>query len=236
MKIRVLGVLLLLAAVVGCSEDERGVEKVDERPDDIVPKKLCATLFDNIMSMFPESRNNKEQYGSLFSDTVQQKIVLTKDSEVYVSFVSEGASTASTLGWYAYDEANPPSRDDIEKDLIFPHVSNAVLQPGDTRQLGTEKFKAGTVIGFFLIVSGYYSGTVNFRRTTMYTDNSWNPNSNRQHVLFQETECGDIVLGFEDKPVSVDSDADYNDIIFTVSDNDSDLQTVSFDLRKVVGL
>jgi hypothetical protein len=42
------------------------------------------------------------------------------------------------------------------------------------------------------------------------------------------------VLAFEDKILTESSDADFNDIIFTVTDNRSDLEVSAFDLRAVI--
>jgi hypothetical protein len=240
MKSRNLLAMSVFGILLACSGDEKEktVERVDEIPTDIVASKLCETLYTNIMSMFPEAKNNEERHEGLFNDTTQVHIVLTKDSEVYVSFVAEGATITNTLGYYIYpDGATPGGSGDINKELVFPNVSNSVLQPGDTRQLGSTTFKAGTVIGFYLIVGGWNgsNGTVNYKKPTHYTNFEWNANAQRQHVLFKEKQCGDIVIGFEDKAI-LETDGDFNDIIFTVSDNNLNLETVSFDLKHVAVL
>ena len=228
-----LSLVFLLAIAIGCSEKEKLVEVVEEVPEDIVATKLCETLYSNIMSMFPEFKNNQQKYAALFSDTAQKQIILTKDSEVYVSFVGEGASITNTLGWYHYDQASTPDMKNINKELVFPNISNTVLKTGDTRQLGNGKFKAGTVIGFFLVVGGFSDNTVDYRKPTFYTNFEWNESQSKQHVLFVEKQCGDIVVGYEDKLVVNGSDSDYNDVTFTVSDNVSQLHTTSFNLKSV---
>jgi hypothetical protein len=239
MKSRNVLVMLVLGLLLGCSKDkEKTVERVDEVPQDIIPTKLCETLYDNIMDLFPEARNNEDTHEGLFNDTTQVHIVLTKDTEVFVTFVAEGATITNTLGYYVYNESSVPgSSSDINKELIFPNVSNSVLKPGDTRQVGSTTFKAGTVIGFYLIVGGWNgsNGTVNYKKPTHYTNFEWNANAKRQHVLFKEKQCGDIVIGFEDKAI-LETDGDFNDIIFTISDNNTNLETTSFDLRHVAEL
>jgi hypothetical protein len=230
-------IILSLAITLGCSEKD-GEEIFEEVPEDIIPSKPCETLYGTITGMFPEHKYNHELHPVLFKDTVQKQIVLTKDADIYVSFIYEGASIANSFGWYAYNVESPPqSRDDVDMHIVFPHVSSSVLARGDMLRLGDEKFKAGTVIGFFLIVGGWNeNGTINYNRPTHFTDPSLNTNGNQQHVVFKEGNCGDIVLAFEDKDLSIDSDYDYNDLIFTIFDNDQQLQTVSFDLQKVVVL
>lgn len=230
-------VILLAFSIVlffGCTEKEKIIQTVDEVPKDIFHVDLCETLNSSVMSMLTESRNNREQYPNLFSTTTQEKIVLTRESEVYITFVNENAAIPSTLGWYKYTGNEPGASSDIEKKIVFPNVSNAVLNPGDSRLLG--KFPAGTVIGFYLIVGGYGNSTVNYSKPTFYTNFNWNPGQFRQHILFNEKTCNNIVMGFEDKAVEKLSDSDYNDIIFVISDNNSNQASTAFDQTTIAKL
>ena len=239
MKARILCTTLLLVgfSVVNFScKDEEVFTETPEKPSDIFPITLCPTLIKNVTGLFPESQNNRDKYSQIFADASQQQIVLTKDTEVYVTFVTEGAAMGNVLGYYIYNNnSTPGSPDEIQKELIFPNIDNTVLTPGDTRQLGSSSLKAGTVIGFFLIVAGYRNDGVYFKRPTSYTNQNWNTDQAKQHVLFRENECGSIVVGFEDKN-SATADKDYNDVIFMVSDNKSSLENTSFDLQTVVSL
>lgn len=227
---------LLLMIVVGCKEKEKVIEVVDEKPTDIFKIELCPTLNQSVMSMFSESNNNREKYPQLFDAGAQQQIVLTKETDVYVSYVTEGASVPSTLGYFIYkDGSAPSSKDNIDRKIAFPHVSNAILSPGDSRWLG--KYPAGTVVAFFIVIGGYSNSTVNWSKPTYYTNEEFNPGGYRQHVLFREAECNNIVMGFEDKAVGTpNADDDFNDIIFVISDNDSNQATTSFDETSVQAL
>ncbi|MGC1240895.1 MAG: DUF4114 domain-containing protein [Chryseosolibacter sp.] len=234
MKARIFCIGLLLLSFA-CKDDEV-YKEVTPVPEDIFHIDLCPTLLSNAVALFPESKNNQEKYTELFSDASQQRIVLTKDTDVYVSFVTEAASIGNVLGYYVYNQSTVPgSSEEIDKQLIFPNVDQAYLNPGDTRRLGNTQLKAGTVIGFFLIVGGYRNDGVYFKRPTFYTDRAWNADQAKQHVLYRENECGAIVVGFEDKN-STTADKDYNDIIFTVSDNQNNVENTSFDIQKVVSL
>ncbi len=222
----------------GCSEEfseEDKTEAFEELPPEIIPSKPCSTLYQGIMDMYPEHKRNNEVYAELFNPATEKRIVLTRESEVYASFISEGAGWANTFGYYTYNVDNPPgSAADIKKHVLFPNVSDEILQQGDMLQLGEGTFPAGTVIGFFLIARGYEDGLVHYGKPTLYTDVNLNKNSYQQHILFKEGECGDIVLGFEDRTLDLaDCDFDYNDIIMTVADNREQLETVSFDLSAV---
>ncbi len=214
MKPSVVLFALLLTFALSCKDKEKIIEVVDERPEDIFHIELCPTLNQSVMSMFTESDNNREKYPQLFSASTQQQIVLTKESDVYVSYVTEGASVPSTLGYFTYQEGNAPtSADGIDKKIAFPHVSSSVLSTGDSRWIG--KYPAGTVVAFFLVIEGYSNNTVNWSKPTFYTNNEFNPGQVRQHVLFREKQCNNIVMGFEDKAVGTpNADDDFNDIIF----------------------
>lgn len=234
MKARILCIALLVFSF-SC-KDEEVFKETPPKPTDIFPVELCPTLLSNVTALFPESQNNQEKYAQIFSNTSQQRIVLTKDTEVYVSFVTEAATMGNVLGYYIYNSATVPgSPEEIQKELIFPNVDNTILVSGDTRQLGEGQLKAGTVIGFFLIMSGYRNDGVYFKRPTFYTDIAWNAGQAKQHVMFEESECGAIVMGFEDKNTDT-ADKDYNDVIFMISDNIDNQRTTSFDLQNIVTL
>jgi hypothetical protein len=224
---------LLIVFALGCKDKEKIIEVVDEKPDDIFKIELCPTLNQTVMSLFTESNNNREKYPQLFSESTQEQIVLTKESDVYVSYVTEGASVPSTLGYYVYNQSGEPgSPDGIDKKIALPNVSSSILEPGDSRWIG--KYPAGTVVGFYLIIGGYSNSTVNFSKPTYYTNFTWNPGSYRQHVLFREKQCNNIVMAFEDKAVGTpNADDDFNDIIFLISDNDSNAATTSFSQETV---
>lgn len=241
MKSRLLILLCLSLLFSYCSEkepEEKKTEPFEELPPNILESKPCTTLYQGIMEMYPEHERNNEVYANLFSASAQKQIVLTKNSEVFITFISEGAGWSNTLGYYTYNVADPPkSPSDFEKKVLFPNVSNEILKQGDMLRVGDGEWPAGTVIGFFLIPRGYQDGLVYYTRTTLYTDLNLNRNAYQQHVLFKEGECGDIVLGFEDRLQDLtDCDFDYNDIIMTVADNTQQLETTSFKMDNLVVL
>lgn len=215
--------------MLSCRPDT-GIKQV---PDEIIASIPCPTLYPRILELFPEHSKNSREV--LFSDTVQKHVVLTKESEVYVTYISEGAGFRNTFGWYSYNKSTPPSSaSQLELHVLFPDVSNTVLSPGDRLKIKEGKFQAGTVIGFFLIVGGWDEGTIDYSKPKIYTDQKFNPNQTQQHILFEEKTCGDIVLAFEDlagDPAT--SDQDYNDILFTVSDNNSDKVNTAFEHKSI---
>jgi len=215
-----------------CSED-----RIKQRPDDIIPSTVRAEVFEKIKEQFPEHQDAKVVWDTLFQPTAQKQVVMSAESDLYVTFVSEGASYQNTFGWYSYTEGSKPSQaSDLDLHVLFPTVSNGVLKQGDMLRVGDNKFPAGTVVGFFLIIKGWENGTINYGNETFYTDVEFNTDDQQQHVLFKQKDLGDIVLTFEDVLTSQPSDQDFNDIIFVVSDNANGASATKIDLGAVIEL
>jgi hypothetical protein len=221
-----------MLSLVYCSN-----EGIKERPDDIEATGERAEVYQKIMAQFPEHKNIKVTQPGLFEANAAKQVVLTNESPVYVTYISEGASYGNTFGWYSYNiNDKPEQRADIKLNVLFPHVTHRILKQGDRLQIGDGTFPAGTVIGFFLIINGWGGGEIHYDRETFYTDYTLNTEAQQQHVLFQQKDLGDIVLTFEDELTSHQSDQDFNDIIFTVSDNKENKQVANFDVASVISL
>ena len=222
----------LLAATIlitGCRPE---IDEVKERPDNIITTKPCQTLYRNIIDMFPEYKNNMDKAPALFSDTTEKRVILTKDSEVYLTFISEGAGYSNSFGYYTYNQSTTlQGKSEVKLEIIFPNVSDRILNQGDMLQLGTGKLPAGTVIGFFLVFQGWDHGAINWDKPVVLSDYALNAGGHQQHIFFKQKDCGDFVLAFEDQPLEDNSDFDFNDMIFTVSDNRDGNETVSFKMN-----
>ncbi|MRT93187.1 DUF4114 domain-containing protein [Ancylomarina sp. 16SWW S1-10-2] len=213
-------------------------------PEEIIPTKPCETLVENIIKMFPEYTDNRSAYPELFNDENNLILKLTKESPVYLTFVDEGAGWKNSLAYYTYDADNiPESADEIELHMLFPNASKegsgGGLKAGDRVQLGDSDFPENTVIGFCLIANGWKNGATTDGNYRHYTNIELNDNvdgQKQQHTLFIEQGCKDIVLCFEDARLP-GGDIDFNDIIFTVNDNETDANVATaFDLTNIVEL
>lgn len=210
-------------------------------PPVIIPTTPCAALYTDILGFFPDGKNNMITNPDLFANNTNKRILLTSESEVYITFINEEAGWKNSLGYYTYNVNNPPtSADALQKNILFPNVSKTgdggALTPGDMIQIGTGKFKAGTVIGFYLISIGWNNGLVTDGRYTLFTDMNLN-NNQQQHLLFKEKGCGEIVMTFED--IRQDDhlsyqDNDFNDVIFTISDNKNKKVSTAIDLTNMI--
>ena len=224
-----LWIFISFVVTLGCVPEDN---EIKERPDDIIATKPCQTLYRSIIDMFPEYKNNQDKHQVLFSDTVLKQIVLTKESEVYITFISEGAGYSNSFGYYTYNKnTSIQSGSEVEKNIIFPNVSDRILNQGDMLKLGDGTFPAGTVIGFFLVFQGWDHGSINYDKPIVYTNYNLNAGAHQQHIFFKQKDCGDYVLAFEDQPLDDNADFDFNDMIFTVADNRDDLETTSFQLE-----
>jgi hypothetical protein len=215
MKNKFLSSLFLIILLAACHRDDT---LKGERPENIIDTDPCPTLYARILELFPE--NIAINKLGLFADSTEKKVELIKDSEVYVTYLAENAGYRNSLAWYSYDKNLPPtSASQLDLHVLFPDVSSDILTPGNRLKLQDDPFTAGTIIGFVLIINGW-QGKVDFDKTKLYTDYQFNSNNRQQHILFMEKTCQELVLAFEDNTtVSDSSDADYNDIIFTVEDN-----------------
>lgn len=227
---------LLVILLWGCEK-----EKISELPDNIYILKPIANIVDSLKVVIPESRNLLQKDPELFADYTQKNIVLMRESNVYVTFVNAATSAKNSLCWYAYTVSQPLTKlSDINGNLLFPNITKVsdggVLEPGYTLQLGTNKFPAGTIIGFFLVVNGWKNGTINYNQMTHYTNFDFNAGGFQQHVFFKNTYSKSIILGFEDGSIAnnPNCDKDFNDVLFAVSDNQEGFEANAFDLTNVI--
>jgi hypothetical protein len=224
--------ILLLAIFTGCKKEK--VKTIDELPLNIIRTEASPTLYEKIIDLFPDGADATVNAPALFTDTVQKNIITTDETEVYVTFIAEGAKYTNTLGWYSYNKSNPPkSINDIKINILFPNISadgeGGLLKQGYMLKVGDSKFPRGTVIGFFLIVNGWNNGTIQYSNTTFYTDYTLNTDLMQHHILFKEKSNADIILGFEDMSKDQSIDKDYNDILIKISDNMDNYESIYFE-------
>lgn len=128
---------------------------------------LPKTLLSRIAVMLPEALNiNNNTRVSLGSDE-QTNLVLKAglESDIYVSFLSEGAGYRNSVGYFTYDPANPPkSPADVKSELIlFPNASQDNETPfkvATSSKASTVKFHVSTGskpvgVGFFIVADGW---------------------------------------------------------------------------------
>jgi hypothetical protein len=222
---------LFFSIFFGCKK-----QLINELPNNYSVVKPVDNLEDSLGVVFSENGNAILNNPFLFSDTIQKNIVLTKESNVYVTFIDEGTDKRNSLCWYSYNKAQPPlTVYDINGNILFPNISKTgyggLLETGYTLQLGSEKFPAGTVIGFFLVANGWKDGAIDYSLPSYYTDYNLNKGNGQMHILFKNAYSRYIIMGFED---NLNGTHDFNDVLFAVTDNNLGIEATSFDLAKVI--
>jgi hypothetical protein len=180
----------------------------DGRPNYLVtPSDIISTIFrNNISTSLPESRPIPTYNPRLIAEGRTETIDLKCASDVWITFVDEGAGYRNALGYYTYNTDNPPSVAPAVSQIkiIFPNASKSgaggSLNAGDKVFLGN--FPAKTGIGFVLMADGWNGTTVTPGNWTLYSNSAFNPEPNvsdRKHtVLIRDSASNRIVVGFED--------------------------------------
>lgn len=189
---------------------------------------IDASLLSYINASLPEGNALTKTHPEYLSNSAMPDLNIKETSDVWITFVSEGAGLLNSLGYYTYPTNNPPtSASAISKiTLIFPN-SSAVgsaggLNSGDKVKLG--RFSPGTSIGFVLLqnawssTSGVLTNTVKF-----YSNPNFNPettSATRKHTVTLYDDVHNLfVIGFEDLNRQTESDNDFNDLVVYASSN-----------------
>ncbi len=208
----------------------------------MAPDVVTSRLLADIGYTLPDGISVPSTKPYLLSDNTSTKIV--QNTNVYLTFLHEGAGYRNTMGYFVYQTNNPPtSVSQIDEILVFPNVSYSgeqygCLNSGDKVQLKykdpkTRKwsyiFPAGTSIGWVMVSDGFEKTSSNTRgsvggnnKNKFYSISSLNPESTpsqRRHcILLYDEETKYSIIGFEDMLIT-QGDNDYEDVLFFVYSN-----------------
>lgn len=197
-----------------------------ESSSDLIKSALLADL----NSALPEGIPIPITHPEYIASNMQTNIEVTQTSDLYFTFVSEGASLKNSIAYFSYPTNTPPQTpDDIDSlHIILPNASligsGGSLQPGNKIKLGN--FAAGTSIGFALIANGWNGTDVTNQYWIVYSLDQLNaassPALKRQSVLLYDNPLGVFVVGFEDIRRDYGADNDFNDCIFYIKSTVAD--------------
>ena len=175
------------------------------------PDVIDASLLSYINASLPEGSKVSTLHPEYINNAVST-INVAKTSDVFITFVTEGAGYQSALAYYTYKTGNPPSASSggtlfggIDKiTYVFPNASGygsgGGLKAGDKVKLGN--FAAGTSIAFVLLQDAWTGSGVSTGAQKFFSDNSFNPESNstlRKHSVVLYDDVHNLYLtGFED--------------------------------------
>lgn len=186
---------------------------------------ITQSLLDDINASLPESKPvNIFNPEYITTNNLDTKILSASD--VWITFVTEGAGWRNSIGFYTYDLSNPPTSVNNINNLtiIFPNSSlsgsGGGLIPGDKVKVGT--FNANTGIGWVLIPNGWDGSQVVSRNDIKFSNpqfNTFTQSTYSQHMVFLSDEARNLILlGFEDTS-RPGGDNDFNDAVFYISAN-----------------
>ncbi|RYY36569.1 MAG: LruC domain-containing protein [Sphingobacteriaceae bacterium] len=194
---------------------------------EVTGDNIPATLLKNINASLPESSPLPKTHPEYMTSTATANLNIVELSDVWITYVSEGAGFLNTLAFYTYPTNNPPKLPSDIKNAtyVFPNASNVGsaggLKPGDKVKLG--RFDKGTSIGFMILANAWTGKDVATGSTTYYTNEALNPERDsklKKHTVLLRDELHSVFLiGFEDLPRDTDSDNDFNDLVIYATSN-----------------
>jgi LruC domain-containing protein len=207
--------------------DASGKPTYLETPNEVI----SSTLLTNINATLPESQDVRIHHPDLLNSQSETNVNLIATSDIWITFVSEGAGYRNSFAYYTYPTNNPPaSVSQIDSlHIIFPNASlmysGGSLVAGNKVKIG--RFNPGTSIGFALIADGWDGARVSASKPIFYSSDNLNPETNaalkRHSVLLWDNAQSLFLVGFDDQNrVTGGSDNDFNDCLFYVKSNPVD--------------
>jgi hypothetical protein len=182
---------------------------------------ISAGVQATIKNTLAEQSDLRTTHPELLNNPAIADITITQPSDVFITFVSQGATFANTFAFYTYSTDNPPAS---EKDIktityIFPNVGRGTkLKAGDKVKLG--RFDVGTSIGFVLMQDAWDrtlhtldTDVVHFCSNDVLNPEV-DPNLKKHAVLISYSPESKVLIGFEDTDRTTSRcDNDFNDIV-----------------------
>lgn len=203
-----------------------GVPKYLEKTRD----EITAKFLENVNASLPEGDPITKTHPAYLNSGNRNTLYIKELSDVWVTFVHEGAGWMNTLGYYTFNPKTPPTKPtDISKiNIIFPNVSykgsGGGLVSGDKVKLG--RFEPGTGIGFVLLADAYDGKSVTKGNYAHYSHDALNIEKSkdiqRHLIVLNDLETKRMVLAYEDvsrENTPINCDNDFNDAIFFASSN-----------------
>jgi LruC domain-containing protein len=190
---------------------------------------VSANLLSYLASALPNQQSVPVNNPQFVSDNATEHLNIVQLSDVWITFVAEGAGNLNSIGFYTYPTNNPPAtvNDITEVKLLFPNASavgtGGTMEAGDKVHIG--QYPAGTSIGFVLFSFGWQGGNiVHVNNPKYYSESKFNPESTsalKAHtVLLNYSQENQFVIGFEDvNRNDVTCDHDFNDVILYATSN-----------------
>lgn len=193
------------------------------KPDYLLTRdSISSTLLSFVKTTLPNGKDLRTTNPELLTTKAIADIAITQQSNVFITFVSQGGNDTHTFAFYTYPSNQPPaSTKDIKLiTYVFPNSGNHTpLRPGDKVKIG--RFDAGISIGFVILQQAWdiTTNTLNNKGVHFCSNDVLNPevdpNLKKHAVLINYAPENKVLIGFEDvdrtKP---NCDHDFDDVVF----------------------
>lgn len=180
-------------------------------------------IINYIHNTLPEAKDLRRSNPELLSNKAIADITVTQKSDIYITFVSQGANLADAFAFYTYPTNAPPaSAKDIKTiTYVFPNAGHlSPLWAGDKVKIGT--FDVGTSVGFVLMQNAWNDTTKKLNNDAVHfcSNDVLNPEVNsslKKHAVLLDYSSSNqkkVLICFEDLDrTTPQCDQDFNDVI-----------------------
>lgn len=201
----------------------------DGKPTVLAPSdEIDAAILESLNASLPEREDVRDHHPEYLNSNASSNLIIEKNADVWITFVSEGAGYRNSIGFYTYPTNTPPSSlsDITAIKFIFPNASleggNGSLYSGEKVKIGN--FNAGTTIGFVIFSNGWDDSKVDISNDAFFSNDYLNPESTadlRRHTVLLKYGSK-YIIGFDDINRDWGSDHDFNDVLVYASANPTD--------------
>ena len=141
-------------AVLGSYNAADGKPNGMTQSKDLIPADIVSRVSTLLGAEGKNIANNPETL-ALLTDDLGGNLFLTKNANIKVVFLNEGAGYQNSVGFFKFKKADLPIPAISDEKIIFANSSTPPLYFGDTVDLGN--FSAGDAIGFTVVGNGWSS-------------------------------------------------------------------------------
>ena len=179
-------------------------------PNNLMPVNdpVSQTLMHDINIALPEYKNESVAHPEYFTAGVPKNLAILSLSDIYVTYITEGAGWMNSLGYFTFNTSQPPASaaqiDTIH--IIFPNLSNTGsgggLNPGNKVHLG--HFAAGKSIGWVVVPHGWngkgtYVGPTSDVWYSIPSFNTTDPTMLNHMIELKDISRQQVLYTFEDQ-------------------------------------
>ena len=204
--------------------NSQGVPNYLVSPNDPVD----ATLLNDLNATLPERKAVPVYHPEFIASTVPNNLNLIETCDVWITYITEGATWLNSLGFFVFNTDQPPqSAAQIDTiHIIFPNLSNSGsgggLTPGNKVYLG--RFPAGKSLGWVIVPNGWKNNGVSVGSYVLYSIPEFNPETsaslNKHMLILRDPTRLEFMYSFEDwRRDDRSCDNDFNDGVLYVKAN-----------------